>query len=87
MTAHRILPLVAALAFGTPLFAADKKAQPLTPEQILKKVTWPKEQFDATVFASPPKVAYPIYVSAAPDGTLFIGCDPNGSLDCKTACG
>ena len=37
--------------------------------------------FEAAVFASPPQVSYPIFVSAGPDGTVFIGCDENGSLD------
>src|SRR2546430_168269 len=52
---------------------------PLTAEQILQKVTFP-EEFSATVFAAPPDVSYPVFISAAPDGTLFIGCDQNGSL-------
>lgn len=74
------LPL-AALAISTTLFAAD--GPPLTADQILKKITYPTDQFDATVFASPPDIAYPIFISAAPDGTLFVGCDANGSLDTK----
>ena len=60
---------------------AQEKA-PLTDAEILKKVTVPTE-FDATVFAAPPKISYPIFISAAPDGTLFVGCDENGSLDRK----
>src|SRR5262249_10453670 len=78
------LTALAFLALSLPRIraAADAPATPLTPEQILKKVTFPPE-FDATVFASPPNIAYPIYLSAAPDGTLFVGCDENGSLDRK----
>jgi putative heme-binding domain-containing protein len=80
--------LAVAFACAAPVFAADKKeAAPLTAEEILKKVTWPKDQFDATVFASPPQVSYPIFISVAPDGTAFIGCDPNGSLDRKPGLG
>ncbi|MBI4626588.1 MAG: HEAT repeat domain-containing protein, partial [Verrucomicrobia bacterium] len=54
-------------------------ATPLTPEQILQKVTYPPE-FAATVFAAPPDVSYPVFLSAAADGTLFIASDENGSL-------
>jgi putative heme-binding domain-containing protein len=76
-------PLLLALAFtslSAPLFAAEA---PLTPAaEILKKVTFPPE-FEATVFASPPQVSYPVFISAAPDGTLFVACDENGSLDRK----
>ncbi len=39
------------------------------------------EGFDATVFAAPPAVNYPVFVAAAPDGTLFVSSDKNGSLD------
>lgn len=62
-----------------PWLRAAVSDQPLTSEQILQKVTFPPE-FTATVFASPPAVSYPIFLSAAADGTLFIGCDQNGSL-------
>ena len=37
--------------------------------------------FEATVFAVPPAVHYPVFVAAAPDGTLYVSCDKNGSLD------
>ncbi len=67
------------LLTASPLFAED--APKLTSEQILNKVTWPRDEFDATVFASPPDISYPIFLSSAPDGTLFVGCDGNGSLD------
>ena len=55
---------------------------PLSEAEILKRVTYPPE-FEATVFASPPQLSYPIFLSAAPDGSLFVGCDENGSLDQK----
>ena len=84
MTTPRLLSAclaaVAAVA-ALPLYAGD--SQPLTDEQILKRVTYPTGEFTATVFASPPNVSYPIFLSAQPDGTLFIGCDENGSLDRK----
>lgn len=62
------------------LVARAPAAEPLTDEQILKKITYPPE-FNATVFAAPPHIAYPVFLSAAPDGTLFVSCDENGSLD------
>jgi len=39
------------------------------------------EGFDATVFAAPPMANYPVFVAAAPDGTLYVSSDGNGSLD------
>ena len=50
--------------------------------EILKDVKAP-EGYDVTVFAHPPMVSYSIYLSATPDGTLFVGSDKNGSLDRK----
>jgi putative membrane-bound dehydrogenase-like protein len=35
--------------------------------------------FTATIFARPPLVNYPVFVSAAPDGTLYVSSDGNGS--------
>ena len=35
--------------------------------------------FTATIFARPPLVNYPVFVSAAPDGTLYVASDGNGS--------
>ncbi len=70
--------VIAALTLSTSLFAENDRR--LTDDEILKRITYPPE-FRATVFASPPDVSYPIFISAAPDGTLFVGCDENGSLD------
>ena len=56
--------------------------KPLTPEQeaeILRDVKV-AEGFEATVFAAPPAVNYPVFVAAAPDGTLYVSSDGNGSL-------
>lgn len=39
--------------------------------------------FDATIFATPPAVNYPVFVAAAPDGTVYVSSDGNGSLDRK----
>ncbi len=37
--------------------------------------------FDATVFAAPPAINYPVYVAAAPNGDVYVSSDRNGSLD------
>jgi putative membrane-bound dehydrogenase-like protein len=57
----------------------------LVPEraaQLIKDIQAP-EGFDATIFATPPAVNYPVFVAAAPDGTLYVSSDGNGSLDRK----
>ena len=77
-------PLVAALEISAALLAQESSR--LTPDEILKRVTYPPE-FKATVFASPPDISYPVFISAAPDGTLFVGCDENGSLDQRSGRG
>lgn len=50
--------------------------------KVLSDVKVPAE-FDVSVFATPPAANYPVYVAAAPDGTLYVSCDKNGSLDRK----
>lgn len=49
---------------------------------LLKDVKVPAE-FDVTIFATPPAVNYPVFVAAAPDGTVYVSSDGNGSLDRK----
>lgn len=54
----------------------------LTPKQeadILKDVKVP-EGFEVTLFANSAAANYPVYVAAAPDGTLYVSSDGNGSL-------
>lgn len=51
-------------------------------EKLIQDVRAPDE-FEATIFATPPAVNYPVFLSAAPDGTLFVSSDGNGSLDRK----
>ncbi|MEM7477531.1 MAG: ThuA domain-containing protein [Planctomycetota bacterium] len=58
------------------------RIQILTPEEeaeILKGVRVPNG-FEATVYAAPPAVNYPVFVAATVDGTLFVSSDGNGSL-------
>ncbi|MDI1313288.1 discoidin domain-containing protein [Prosthecobacter sp.] len=54
----------------------------LTPEQeaaILKDVKVP-DGFEVSLFAPPQSANYPVFVAAAPDGTLYVSSDGNGSL-------
>ncbi len=47
--------------------------------ELLKEIKVP-EGFEATLFAAPPLANYPVFVAAAPDGTLYVSSDGNGSL-------
>ncbi len=47
--------------------------------EILKDVKV-ADGFEATVFAAPPAVNYPVFVAADVDGTLYVSSDGNGSL-------
>lgn len=54
----------------------------LTPEQeaaILKDVKV-AEGFEVSLFAPPQSANYPVFIAAAPDGTLYVSSDGNGSL-------
>lgn len=57
---------------GAPLWAADHA-------DLLKKVKAP-DAFSTTIFAAPPEITYPTCITSTPDGTVFIGIDPDGSL-------
>ncbi len=39
--------------------------------------------FEATLFAQPPEISYPVQVCATPTGEVFVAIDKNGSLDKK----
>lgn len=49
-------------------------------EQSILKDIQVADGFEATIFAAPPAVNYPVFVAAAPDGTLYVSSDGNGSL-------
>ncbi len=53
---------------------------------LLKDVKVP-DGFGVTIFATPPAVNYPVFVSAAVDGTLYVSSDGNGSIDRKAHMG
>ena len=65
------------------LLALPQDSKPLNDEkQLLAGIKAPPG-FKVTIFAQPPDVGYPTCLAAAPDGTLFVGVDENGSIDAK----
>ncbi len=62
-----------------PLFAGE----PFPKEAEWLKDVKVAEGFEATLFSAPPQSNYPVFISATPDGTLFVSSDGNGSLDRK----
>ncbi len=75
--------LLIALCLALPAVSFAQKKNDQLPERseadILKTVTLP-EGYEATVFGKPPQGGYPVQVSAAIDGTIFVAIDENGSL-------
>ena len=63
--------ILAATAHATPPFPKE--------EELLKDVKV-ADGFEATLFSAPPQSNYPVFIAAAPDGTLFVSSDGNGSL-------
>ena len=58
---------------------ASQKSANATPKTNDPRVTAP-EGFNLTVFAKPPLVNYPVCLTAASTGELFVGIDEQGSL-------
>ncbi len=67
-----LLPVAASLAQSPDVPAREK--------QILADVKVP-DGFEVSVFSSPPQSNYQVYAAAAPDGTVYISSDKNGSID------
>ncbi|MEY2598551.1 MAG: hypothetical protein RLZZ142_810 [Verrucomicrobiota bacterium] len=69
--------------WAPPVGAAEPKGQenvpPPSAEELLKTVKV-AEGFEATIFATPDQANYPVFNAAAPDGTLYVSSDKNGSL-------
>ena len=63
--------------FGPPGGAAPPK--PVDDKTIGEVVKAPPG-FKVTLFAAPPKVGYPVTLSVAPDGEVFVAVDEQGSL-------
>src|SRR5438477_3783397 len=71
-----------ALLLAVPCFEIQSEE----PKVVLKGVKAPPG-FEVTLFAAPPKVAYPTCLSCAATGEVFVGVDENGSLDAKAGRG
>ncbi|WP_404307769.1 DUF7133 domain-containing protein [Neorhodopirellula lusitana] len=58
------------------------RIEPLSAETVasIRNNVQVPEGFEFTIFAAPPAVNYPVFVAAAPDGTLYVSSDGNGSL-------
>ncbi len=75
----------AALSFGPPPGGAGgppgraAPSQPIDERTFRDTVTAPAD-FDLTLFATPPKVGYPVALAAAPTGELFVAVDEQGSI-------
>lgn len=58
---------------------AEPKEGPVTLELLHSEVE-PPEGFDVSVFATAEQANYPVYVAAAPDGTVYVASDGNASM-------
>src|SRR5207248_7008600 len=63
--------------FGPPRGGAPPK--PVDDKTIGEVVKAPPG-FRVTLFAAPPKVSYPVTLSVAPDGSVYVAVDEQGSL-------
>ncbi|HEY7156584.1 MAG TPA: HEAT repeat domain-containing protein [Gemmataceae bacterium] len=76
------LLLVVLFAVMRAVEAPKTAVDPNDPRRLLATVKAPPG-FDVTLFAAPPRVAYPTCLCATPDGVVFVGIDQNGSLGAK----
>ena len=66
--------------FGEKMTTSDTREGGREKEAALLAEVKVAAEFRATLFAAPPAVNYPVFVAAAPDGTLYVSSDGNGSL-------
>src|SRR5262249_36615950 len=57
-------------------------AQPIDEKTFRDSVRVPPE-FEATLFAAPPKVSYPVAIAASAGGEIYVAVDEQGSLGRK----
>ena len=67
--------------FGDKTVTLDPKAAAAERDAAYLKDVKIPDGFEATVFAAPPAINYPVFVAAAPNGDLYVSSDRNGSLD------
>ncbi len=65
---------------ATTIVATAVATPPFPKEAELLKDLKLAEGFEATLFSAPPQSNYPVFIAAAPDGTLYVSSDGNGSL-------
>jgi putative membrane-bound dehydrogenase-like protein len=69
--------------FGNETVAVDPQQAARQEEAALLSELKVPDGFEATIFAAPPAGQYPVFVSAAPNGDLYVSQDKNGSLGRK----
>jgi putative membrane-bound dehydrogenase-like protein len=78
----------AGFGFGAPpgggggAFGRGGPSQP-TDERTFRDAVKAPDGFDVSLFATPPKVNYPVALAAAPTGELFVAVDEQGSIGTK----
>ncbi len=65
-------------AYLKPAMPSAVATPPESEQKLLGEFKAP-EGYDATLFAVPPAVIYPVFVAAAPDGVVYVSVDKNGS--------
>ncbi len=70
--------------YGTETIAIDREEVERKAENALLSEVKVPDGYEATLFAAPPAVNYPVFVAAAPSGDVYVSVDKNGSLDRET---
>jgi putative membrane-bound dehydrogenase-like protein len=68
-----------ALNFGPPGGGQANNSRPIDEATFRREVKVPPE-FEATLFAAPPRVSYPVAIACGPAGEVFVAIDEQGSL-------
>jgi putative membrane-bound dehydrogenase-like protein len=66
--------------FGPPGPPIGKGPQTPVDNKTIQDLVKAPSEFDVTLFAAPPMVSYPVAVTAAPTGEVFVAVDEQGSL-------
>jgi putative membrane-bound dehydrogenase-like protein len=68
--------------FGGPAGGGPRRTGPEKPidEAAFRESVVAPPEFEATLFAAPPQVGYPVAIAAAPTGEVYVAVDEQGSL-------
>ncbi len=79
------LTVLAAIVFASMCLGSvgGEAKKPADPQETMKGVKATPIPLKSVFTRPPPNVGYPVCVSAAPTGEVFVGIDENGSLDQK----